>query len=178
MAVMAYWNDMVWSVDRKGISYLSGLTTTYKMTEASNNDKDGKKPTEQTGMDLEEYSFSTVYRIETGTPDVWAMVELWKSKIGKAAPLIIGGRQIGPEKLQLKQVGVSETEYSASGLLRCAKLAFTFVEYAEVKKTEASTGVNIKKTNKQYKSSRQNTASQITASDTDKQNKKPKVIEM
>lgn len=145
--------------------YLDGLSTTYKMTEASNNDKTGKSPTENIGMELEEYSFSTEYKVETGTQDVWAIVELWKSMIGKAAPLIIGSRQIGPPKLQLKQVSVGDVKISALGTVRSAKLSFSFKEFAE------NTGISAK-TN----STDDATASQITASSTDKKAKKTKTI--
>ena len=166
MGLMAYWNGMLWTVSREAIMYLDGLSTTYKMTEASNNDKTGKSPTENIGMELEEYSFSTEYKVETGTPDVWAIVELWKSMIGKAAPLIIGSRQIGPPKLQLKQVSVGDVKISALGTVRSAKLSFSFKEFAEKK-----TGIKTKKN-----SAGDETASQITASSTDKKAKKTKTI--
>lgn len=129
--IMGYWNGMRWEVSSREIAYLESLTTAYSIDTDTNADKEGQKPTESVGISLMEVSFSTTYRIETGTPDIRSVLEQWKTMIGKAAPLIIGNAIFGPDKMQLQFVSVSNVEISPKGIIRAATCAFKLKEFAE-----------------------------------------------
>lgn len=129
--IMGYWNGMRWEVSSREIAYLESLTTAYSIDTDTNADKEGQKPTENVGVSLMEVSFSTTYRIETGTPDIRSVLEQWKTMIGKAAPLIIGNAIFGPDKMQLQSVSVSNVELSPKGIIRAATCAFKLKEFAE-----------------------------------------------
>lgn len=129
--IMGYWNGMRWEVSSREIAYLESLTTAYSIDTDTNADKEGQKPTENVGVSLMEVSFSTTYRIETGTPDIRSVLEQWKTMIGKAAPLIIGNAIFGPDKMQLQSVSVSNVELSPKGIIRATTCAFKLKEFAE-----------------------------------------------
>lgn len=140
---MASWNGMSWECGPKTISYLESLSTSFDMDTQNNADKEGKAPTEEVGLSPIEISFSTTYRIETGTPNIQATIDLWKTMIGKSAPLIIWNNVFGPDLLQLQSVAVSNVTMRPDGLFTAATLTFKFKEYIEtpvsVEKKEKTT---------------------------------------
>lgn len=136
---MAYWNGISWECSPYEIAYLEGLTTSFSMDTENNADKEGKSPTEEIGLKPIEISFSTVYRVETGTADIQAVINMWKSMIGLSAPLIIGSEVFGPELSQLQSVGVSDIGLRHDGTMRAAKLTFKFKEFVEEPVTAENT---------------------------------------
>lgn len=122
---------MIWECSPSQITRLESLSTSFSMQTETNADKEGVSPTETVGLNEIEISLSTTYRIETGTADIKGMISVWKSQIGKAAPLIIGSEIFGPDKVQLQSVGVSNVQMRANGFFTAATLAFTFKEYIE-----------------------------------------------
>lgn len=147
--IMAYWNNMIWEVSSKQITYLESLTTAYSIDTSTNADKEGKKPTEQIGKSLIEIAFNTTYRVETGTSDIREMLKKWESMVGKSAPLIIGNAMFGPDKMQLQSVSVSNIELSPKGVIRAATLSFKLKEFAEEvagTKKENKTSSTVQKT--------------------------------
>lgn len=129
--MIAYWNGMIWECSPSRITRLDSLSTAYSMQTETNADKEGASPTETVGLNEEEISLSTTYRIETGTSDIAGMIESWKRLVGKAAPLIIGDRIFGADKMQLQSVSVSDISLRANGLFSAATLGFKFKEYIE-----------------------------------------------
>lgn len=158
--VMAYWNGMKWEVSSKQIAYLEALTTAYSIDTDTNADKEGKKPTETVGLSLIEISLNTTYRVETGTSDVRGMTDKWKSMIGLAAPLIIGGSIFGADKMQLQSVNLSNIELSPKGMMRAVTCAFKFKEFSEEAAGVKTSGSNT------------STALSVGASNSDKAAKK------
>lgn len=137
MSTMAYWNGMTWGVSMSEVAFLDKLVTGYSYQTQTNADKDGESPTENVGMKDMEISFTTTYRVETGTPDIRGKIQQWGSMVGQAAPLIIGGSVFGPDKMQLQDVSITETTIDARGVFRAAVISFKFVEYKE--KAESGT---------------------------------------
>lgn len=132
---MASWNGMTWECNSNVISYLESLSTSFSMDTQNNADKEGKSPTETVGLSPVEISFSTTYRIETGTHNIQATINLWKTMIGKAAPLIIWNDVFGPDLVQLQSVSVSNVSLRPDGMMRAATVSFKFKEYVETKKS-------------------------------------------
>lgn len=128
---MAYWNGMTWGVSPQEIAFLDKLVTGYSYQTNTNADKEGESPTEDVGMKDMEISFSTTYRVETGTSNIRGKIEQWGAQVGSAAPLIIGGSVFGSARMQLQDVSVQDTYIDASGNFRAVTLSFKFVEYKE-----------------------------------------------
>lgn len=139
MSTMAYWNGMTWGVSNKEIAFLDKLVTGYAFQTQTNADKDGASPTENVGMKDMEISFTTTYRVETGTLDIRGIINKWGSLVGKAAPLIIGGATFGPPRMQLQEANVTETRLDAKGVFRAATISFKFIEYKENKSSGKKT---------------------------------------
>lgn len=174
---MAYWNGMTWGVSTKEIAFLESFTTSFGIETSTNADKEGESPTEKVAKSLVEFSMSTTYQVETGTTDVLGKIEEWKKQIGKAAPLILGSKIFGPEKVQLQNVGVSNTRISPNGVLYGATLTFSFKEMAEEKTsgvTTTTSGSGGSSASGSRASSRPS-AKNVTASSSDKASKKPDI---
>lgn len=129
--MIAYWNGMTWECSPDRITRPESIATAYSMKTETNADKEGTSPTETVGLNEEEVSLSTTYRIETGTSDIAGMIDSWKALVGKAAPLIIGNRIFGADKMQLQSVSVSDISLRANGRFSAATLGFKFKEYIE-----------------------------------------------
>ena len=129
--MIAYWNGMTWECSPSEISRMDSLSTSFSMQTETNADKEGVSPTETVGLDEIEISLSTTYRIETGTSNIKGIIAEWKSKIGNAAPLIIGSEIFGPDKVQLQSVSISNVQMRQNGLFTAATLGFKFKEYIE-----------------------------------------------
>lgn len=129
--MIAYWNGMTWECSPDRITRPESISTAYSMKTETNADKEGASPTETVGLNEEEVSLSTIYRIETGTSDIAGMIDSWKALVGKAAPLIIGNRIFGADKMQLQSVSVSDISLRANGRFSAATLGFKFKEYIE-----------------------------------------------
>lgn len=159
---MAYWNGMTWGVSNKEIAFLESFATAFSIETDTNADKEGKSPTEKVANSLIEFSLSTTYRVETGTRDIRKKIESWRSLVGKAAPLVIGGATFGPDKVQLQSVGVSNCEISASGVMRGVTLSFKFKEFQEAKRGVKTTSKNSKITAVNMRPSAQDKAAKKT----------------
>ncbi|MCM1388090.1 MAG: hypothetical protein NC231_12240 [Bacillus sp. (in: Bacteria)] len=129
--MIAYWNGMTWNCSTSEITRMDSLSTSFSMQTETNADKEGVSPTETVGLDEIEISLSTTYRVETGTSDIRRVISEWKSKIGEAAPLIIGSAIFGPDKVQLQSVNISNVQMRRHGFFTAATLAFKFKEYIE-----------------------------------------------
>lgn len=144
---MASWNGYSWECNGNVLSYLESLTTSFAIETQSNADKDGKSPTETVGLSPVEVSFTTTYRVETGTKDVRGIMNAWKEMIGKAAPLIIGDEVFGADMMQLQSVSFSDIGIRSDGFIRACTVSFKFKEYVEKKKkvkaeTKAGSSMN------------------------------------
>ncbi|MDO5574441.1 MAG: hypothetical protein Q4G60_10755 [bacterium] len=160
----AQWGSKVWQISRSGIRRLDGLKTGYAMQTETNADKDGESPTQEVGYELQSVSFSTSYNMTTGTQDVRREFESWKSLVGKANPLYIGGAKFGPDKLQLISVDLGDNYIDENGLMRWADVSFSFKEYAEEIQSISYSGDA-------------NSAVYVTATKADKASKKTLTIE-
>lgn len=165
--MIAYWNGMTWECSPSEISRMDSLSTSFSMQTETNADKEGASPTETVGLNEIEISLSTTYRIETGTSNIERIISEWKSKVGTAAPLIIGSEIFGPDKVQLQSVSVSDVQMRKNGLFTAVTLGFKFKEYIEepvVASVSQSMNVN------------SNSAVSVGASASDKASKKTMYI--
>ena len=153
---MAYWGGMTWGVSSREIAFLEALTTGYSIN-SDNNERE-----------LQQMSFSTTYRVETGTSNIRGIISQWESRVGKIAPIVIGSAVFGPQKMQLQKVDASNVGLDARGQIRSATLSFTFQEY------RSSSSSNSSATKAQYLESlkTKNTALNIGATSSDKNEKK------
>ena len=139
---IAYWNGISWECNAREISYMDDLSTSFSIDTQNNADKEGKSPTEEVGVNPIEISFSTTYRVETGTSNIRNLINKWKSMIGLSAPLLIGSEVFGPDLVQLQSIGVSDISIRHDGVIRAAKLSFKFKEFIEEPVTAESGGEN------------------------------------
>lgn len=163
MAIQAQWNGMKWQVSKKKAAFLNGFSTSFKIETDTNADKEGESPTEEVGRALIEVTFSTTYMNELGTGSTRKIISKWKSKVGKAAPLIIAKKRWGPPKMQLISVDVNDVYINELGHFRQATLSFTFREFA----AEASGAKTTSTTETESKS-----GTAVKATTEDKKNKK------
>lgn len=158
MATMAKWGSKTWTVSRKKVVALEGLSFSYTQVADNNTSTEEKKTTNERGTELFPLSFTTVLHSGAGV-DVRAEIDSWKALVTKVNYFYLNGKKLGPQ-LQLRKVAVSNVKLDDLGRMRLATLSFEFKEYdaatSSVKvgtsalKVKASTSskTETKKTNK------------------------------
>lgn len=130
MAYMASWGPMGFLVSPQKIIALENFTTSVTLKEDSENDTSGTPPTNTRGRQLIPMSFSETCHASAGV-DPLARYSLWSSLIGNAYPLLIGGKRIGPARMKLKNVAMSDTAFTVSGDFIQATISITLEEWSE-----------------------------------------------
>lgn len=129
MGYMASWGPMGFIVSPQKIISLEKFTTSVTLKEDSENDTSGTPPTNTRGRELIPMSFSETCHASAGV-DPLARYSLWSSLIGKSYPLLIGGRRIGPSRMKLKNVSMSDTDFTVSGDFIKATISITLEEWS------------------------------------------------
>lgn len=128
MSLMAKWGPMKWNVNPHTVLAIQGLSFSFAQVADENTSTEEKKTTNERGTELMPLSFSTVLHSGAGV-DVRAEVEKWEKLVTCAYPLYLDGKKLGPARLQLRKVSVSDVKLDNSGRMLLATLSFEFKEY-------------------------------------------------
>ena len=132
MAVTARWRSKRWEVSPKTIKALEGFSTSYSLKTGDaddGSDAEGRPPVYKRGMELQPLGIETFLSASAGV-EVRNEIESWGALVGKSAPLVLGGRRFGPEKLLLTGIEVSEAFIDDLGRMKQAKITIKFIEDA------------------------------------------------
>ena len=147
MATMAKWGSKEWAVSSRKVVALEGLSFSYAQVADENTSTEEKKTTNERGLELSPYSFSTTLHSGAGV-DVRAEIESWKNLVTKVNDFYLGGKLLA-SKLQLRKVSVDVQKLDDLGRMRLAVLSFEFKEYeadtaSAAKTTTSTTALNVK----------------------------------
>ena len=132
MAYMASWGPMGFVVSPQKIITLEKFTTSMTLKEDSENDTSGTEPTNTRGRELVPMAFSETCVAAAGI-DPLQRYNLWCALLGEAYPLMIGANRIGPARMKLKNVSMSDVTLSAKGDIIRATLSISLEEWSEGK---------------------------------------------
>ncbi len=175
MDYMAKWGPKGFVVTPSKIITLSDLSTSMSLKRDSENDTSGTAPTNTRGRELRPIEFSATYVRAAGV-DPRAQLEEWESLLGEKYPLIIGGKQFGPESMILTSVEASNIELSDKGVFLSVEVKISLEEdsttnTSEVTKKKSSS--TKRKTTKSTKDDEKKKSLSTTASARAKETKKP-----
>lgn len=132
MGYMASWGPMGFIVSPQKIITLEKFTTSMTLKEDSENDTSGTEPTNTRGRNLIPMAFSETCVSAAGV-DPLQRYNTWGALLGEAYPLMIGVNRIGPPRMKLKSVSMSDVTLSASGAIIQATLSISLEEWSEGK---------------------------------------------
>ncbi|MBR0126889.1 MAG: hypothetical protein IJL99_01365 [Firmicutes bacterium] len=151
MSTIAKWRKQKWLVSPEKIKDLRSLAFSYAQQADNNNSTEGKGLTNEKGLELFKMSFSTTLLAAVGV-DVRKEINNWKKEVTKTGAFYLNGKQLGPKKMRLDKVGVSNILVDNKGRMLQATLQFNFVEDDPEKAADTSTsatGVKASKTDKE-----------------------------
>lgn len=129
MGVIASWMGKQWEISPSRIIALHGMTTSLGLDAETNQDDAGQSPTNVRKLKLQSFSLDWMLNASAGA-DVRAEIESWKELIGEFGPLLLGGKQFGPEKLQLTDISLSNFLFNNNGQILETKISIKLNEYA------------------------------------------------
>lgn len=118
---------MQWVMSTRRLAPIKNLSISKAIKKETNEDRDGGNPSNVLGF--EPQSITCEYmpdRIVGGAP--LQEYETWKRLVGEKAPFYLGGQRLGPPRVQLKEVGLSETELDGNGEISRATISLSFVQ--------------------------------------------------
>ena len=136
MAVMAQWGEMVFEISAKSLTPLTNFRTGFKIKNEETTDTSGTPPTNTTGRDTEQITFTVTYSGFDGS-DVRRRFGAWRALIGKVNIFYLGGEPFGAQNFQLESADLSACEIDSNGKMIYAEVSITLTEY--VKQTNKST---------------------------------------
>lgn len=128
MATMAKWGSKSWVVSSKQVKALQDLAFSYEQVADENTSTEDEKTTNERGTELFPLTFSTVLHSGAGV-DVRDEIESWGKLVTQVNYFYLNGKKLGPGKLQLRKVAVSNVKLDDLGRMRLATLNFEFKEY-------------------------------------------------
>ncbi len=174
----ASWGNKGFIVSPSKIVPLLNLSTKFARKADSNNDTSGQPTTNTRGMELQTIPLETRYVAAAGV-DPRGQIDEWKAQFGKRYPLLINGKQFGPDLMELDSVEISNVQLDNVGRFLSIDVTITLVEYvpptttvSAKKATSSSTSSSSSKS-----SGTKSGAMSATASSTDKMTKKLTVME-
>lgn len=99
----AKWGNKGFIVSPDKIVPLSALSTGFSRKSDTNNDTSGQPTTNTRGLELQAVRLSTTYLAGAGV-DPRAQIEEWRQQFGKRYPLLINGKQFGPDLMELADI--------------------------------------------------------------------------
>ena len=175
MGEIARWGPMGFLVSPTKVVPFSGFTTSITMKTDNGNDTSGTATTNTRGLEPQQMSFSTKYMRATGV-DPRERFDAWTAQMGQSYPLYIGNKRIGPAKMMLTSINVSELITNNNGDFLSVAIDITLQEEATSAASTASAS-NKDAANKAatiYQQTVENKrAMDATASASDKAAKKP-----
>ena len=136
MGVMAKWGEMVFEISAKSLTPLTNFRTGFKIKNEETTDTSGTPPTNTTGRDTEQITFTVTYSGFDGS-DVRRRFGAWRALIGKVNVFYLGGEPFGAQNFQLESADLSACEIDSNGKMIYAEVSITLKEY--VKQTSKST---------------------------------------
>lgn len=136
MGVMAKWGEMVFEISAKSLTPLTNFRTGFKIKSEETTDTSGTPPTNTTGRDTEQITFTVTYSGFDGS-DVRRRFGAWRALIGKVNVFYLGGEPFGAQNFQLESAELSACEINSNGKMIYAEVSITLTEY--VKQTSKST---------------------------------------
>lgn len=169
----ASWGNKGFLVSPSKIVPLLNLTTRFARKSDANNDTSGQPTTNTRGLELQTIQLETRYVAAAGV-DPRGQIAEWKAQFGKRYPLLINGKQFGPDLMELDSVDISDIKMDNMGRFLSVDISITLVEYVP-----ATTTVSAKKAagSSTSSSGTKSGAMSATASSTDKLTKKLTVME-
>lgn len=128
MATMAKWGSKSWTVSSKQVKALEDLAFSYAQVADNNSSTEEEKTTNERGTELFPLTCTTVLHAGTGV-DVRSEIESWGKLVTKVNYFYLNGKKLGPGKLQLRKVSVSNVKLDDLGRMRLATLSLEFKEY-------------------------------------------------
>ena len=144
MPITAKWGPMQFVVTSHQIVPLSGLKISQSVKTETQTSSDGDSVTNVKGKDAMSISFSTTYLASAGV-DPRSKFEKWLELVGKAYPLYIGGKRVGPKQLTLEKVEITNTKHTNGGAFLAAEVAVSLKEYSSETTTKTTTKKSSKK---------------------------------
>ena len=126
----AKWGSKGLWVDPRKVGHMLSLTTGCSRKSDTNNDTSGKTTTNTRGMELQKIKLETRYVAGLGV-DPRGQIEEWRNQFGKRYPLLIGGRQFGPDLLELVSVDVSNIQLDNAGRFLSVDISVMLEEYID-----------------------------------------------
>jgi len=118
---------MRWETSPNKIAPLENLSISKTLKKETNEDRDGGNPSNVKGYEPQPLTCEyTADKIVGGDP--LREYEAWKRQVGKKGPFYLGGRRLGPFRLQLQEVGLSSVELDAFGGMRRATISLSFIQ--------------------------------------------------
>lgn len=129
MPTAVKWGPKSCVIESSRIIPFSGLKITQAAKTETQTNTSGGSVVNVKGRDAMNVSLTVKYLATAGV-DPHAQMEEWLALVGKAYPLYIGGKRIGPAELTLKNVEVANTFHTNSGDILGLDVALTFQEFA------------------------------------------------
>lgn len=128
MATMAKWGSKSWTISSKQVKALEDLAFSYEQVADNNTSTEEKKTTNERGTELFPLTCTTVLHSGAGV-DVRSEIESWGKLVTKVEYFYLNGKKLGPGKLQLRKVSVSNVKLDDLGRIRLATISLEFKEY-------------------------------------------------
>ena len=129
MPTSVKWGPKSCEISTSRIIPFSGLKITQAAKTETQTNTSGGSVVNVKGRDAMSVALTVKYLAAAGV-DPHAQMEEWLALVGKAYPLYIGGKRIGPAELTLKNVEVANTFHTNSGDILGLDVALTFQEFA------------------------------------------------
>ena len=127
---LAKWGSKGFLVDPRKVVPMLSLSTGFSRKSDTNNDTSGQPTTNTRGMELQKIKLETRYVAGLGV-DPRGQIEEWRNQFGKRYPLLIEGRQFGPDLLELVSVDVSNIQLDNAGRFLSVDISVTLEEYID-----------------------------------------------
>lgn len=128
MATMAKWGSKSWAISSKQVKALEDLAFSYEQVADNNTSTEEQKTTNERGTELFPLTCTTVLHSGAGV-DVRSEIESWGKLVTKVEYFYLNGKKLGPGKLQLRKVSVSNVKLDDLGRIRLATISLEFKEY-------------------------------------------------
>lgn len=128
MTYLAKWGRKGFLTSPQKLVPFENLSTAYALKQDTNKDTSGTPSTNTKGRELQKITLETSYAKAMGT-DPRAQLDEWNELLGAKDTLYIGGKQFGPDKLQLTNIEPSEFQFSPNGEMIYIRIKLTFTEY-------------------------------------------------
>lgn len=137
MGYTARWGPKGFIVSTSKVVPLEDFATSFALKSDTNGDTSGTPPTNTQGLELQPLTMKTQYMRALGTDPI-GQIQEWKDLIGKTHTFFLGGKPFFAPKFTLKNVDVSETQFTPDGTMIACTVSLSFEEYSTATDTNAA----------------------------------------